>query len=425
MFESYHQTYNQLLSLTNLQLKPYSDSIAELRNSLERTEQFLQHLGAPHEKIKFIHVGGTSGKGSVTNYLHEILLEDGRSVGSYVSPHTTTFLERFRFNKKLLSPQKLTEYMRDVIDAYEEFLKKQKGILSFFELSTVLAIYAFERAGAEWCVLEVGCGGRFDATNVIPPPEIAIVTNIDKDHTDLLGNSLSKIAYEKAGIIKRSSVVFCGEQRPALKKIFMKEAIKQNAALFFVPPSNDDLIGLDNGAHQQHNAQLASNAAEELGIDEKIIRLALKNSKKLPCRFEFIQKKPIIVLDGAHSPTKMQATADRIKDLFGKAHIIFGTTATKDVKKMIKIISPRAQSITTTRFETTFRKVSDPFELQKLIPKTKRNGAFLLHNDALKAALKRAKKNEAIVITGSLYLSGEMRVNWISENEILKNASSY
>lgn len=425
MYESYHKTYNEFLSLTNLQVKSYCDSLSELRHSLERTEAFLDMLGAPQEKMKIIHVGGTSGKGSVTNFIHQILLEDNRSVGTYTSPHTTTYLERFRFNEKLLAPSKFVECMRDVIRTYEQFLKKDKGILSFFELSTCLALYAFERAGAEWCVLEVGCGGRYDATNVIPAPEIAVITNIDKDHTELLGNSLSKIAYEKAGIIKRGSTVYVGEVRPKLKEIFKKEAIKNNAALFFVPPTEDTLVDLDFGGHQQHNALLAISVAQELGIEKKTIEKALEGSRQLPCRFEIVQKKPIIVLDGAHSPAKMKTTAARIKDLFGKARIVFGATGSKDAKKMLKIISPIATSITTTRFTTTFRKTANPAELQTYIAKTKQGGSFLNPFEALEHAKKRQKTNEPIVVTGSLYLAGELREHWVSEEEILKHVSSF
>lgn len=425
MFESYHETYDDFLSLTNLQTKMYSESLAELRQSLERTEAFLSELGSPQEKLKFVHIGGTSGKGSVANFMHDILLADGRKVATYTSPHMTTYLERFRVGKKLISPSKLKEYMQDLIKTYEAFLDKDKGVLSFFELSTCLALYAFEREGMEWCVLEVGCGGRYDATNIIPSPDVAIITNIDKDHTELLGSSLSKIAYEKAGIIKRGSTVFCGETRPKLREIFKKEAIKHSAALFFIAPSDKKLVDYDLGAHQQHNALLALSAAEELGIDEKLALKAIEKTRPLPCRFEIIQEDPVIVLDGAHSPVKMEATAGRIKDLFGSAHIIFGATATKDAKKMLKTISPVAKSITTTRFATTFRKVSNPAELLKMIPQSKKGGYFMHHKDALEAAKRKAKKNEPIVITGSLYLAGEMRAHWVSEEEILKNQSSF
>ena len=425
MFENYYKTYNDFLSLTNLLVKPYCDSLAELRHSLERTEAFLDMLGAPQEKLKFVHVGGTSGKGSVSNYLHQILLKDGRKVGTYTSPHTTSYLERFRINNKLISPSKLAEYMRDVIKTYEAFLKKEKGTPSYFELSTCLALYAFEREGAEWCVLEVGCGGRYDATNVIPAPEVAIITNIDKDHTQLLGNSLSSIAKEKAGIIKRGSTILCGEQRPKLKEIFKKEAIKHNAALFFVSKSDVQYVPIDFGEHQQQNAMLAARGAQELGISDSIIESVLKNAKALPCRFELISEKPMIILDGAHSPVKIQACVERIQDLFGQAHVVFGCTASKDATKMMNTLLPAAKSIATTRFSTTHRKAANPYELLSSVPKKQQNGYYLNTVDALKAARVQCKKGDAIVVTGSLFLAGELREQWISESDILKSQTSF
>ncbi len=424
MFESYFTAYEHFLSLSNLQLKAYSDSKVELQHSLERTEAFLEHLGAPQEKLKFVHVTGTSGKGSVCNYLHNILRTDKRSVATYSSPHTSSFLERFRVNDKLISPKKLQEYMHDIIRAYKDFLLLNKGTLSFFELSVCLALYAFEREGAEWCVLEVGCGGRYDATNIIPPPAVAVITNVDKDHTELLGNSLTKIAYEKAGIIKRGSTVFCGELRPSLKDIFKKEAIKHHAALFFMAPNADRFVDIDLGPHQQRNAQLASAAAEELGIPAATIKRALERTKLLPCRFETIQKKPLIILDGAHSPAKMQATAEQIKDLFGKAHIIFGAKAGKDSASMLEILAPVAKTITTTRFTSTFHKAENPATLFEGLPKQLKNDYFLDPFQAIHHVKKQAQPNEAIVVTGSLYLAGEVRKLWINEEEILKNQDS-
>ncbi|MCH8049318.1 hypothetical protein IH979_01235 [Patescibacteria group bacterium] len=422
--KDFQRTYRDLLSLTNLQLRPYTDSPKELRRSLKRTEDFLAALGEPQKKIKFVHIGGTSGKGSVANMMHEILLADHRSVGTYTSPHTTSFLERFRLNDKLIDPALLTKYLNDVIKTYEVFIAKN-SVMSFFELSTCLAMYAFGKAGAKWCVLEVGCGGRFDATNVIPKPALAIITNIAKDHTEILGNSLSEIAYEKAGIIKRSALVLCGEMRPALRKIFKDEAVKKSAALFFVPPPEKPILDKKRGSHQQHNAALAVRAAQELGIEPEMIDQVLKKLRNLPCRFEIIQKSPRVILDGAHSPAKIKAVLPLIKNMKSSVHVLFGCTATKDAREMIELLSPVAKTITTTRFHTTFRKAANPAKLLKMVTKRKRNGYFLEPFDALKHVKKLAKKTDTILITGSLFLTGELREQWITEKEILKHRSSF
>jgi len=392
---------------------------------MKRTELFLEMIGSPDKKLKIVHIAGTSGKGSVAYALHQMLTADNQNVGTYLSPHTTTFLERFQYNEKLLSPKDLTASMNELMSTYQKFLEKHNTPLSFFELATCLSLFAFQKAGAKWCVLETGCGGRWDATNVIKTPEVAIITNIDKDHTELLGNSLAEIAFEKAGIIKPNGTVFCGEVRPKIKKVFMDEAIKNNAALFFVHPPFENIIDTEHGEHQQHNASLAIAAAKEIKISDDAIEKVLKNLKRLPCRFETIQTSPHIILDGAHSPAKITATAKKIKDLKQPIHLIFGCAANKDATQMLKQLEPLVDKITTTRFKMDMRKAAVPSDLLKVVSKTKQSGAFLDHSEALAHVKKQINKDEVIIVTGSLFLAGEMRENWISEDEIVKSASSF
>jgi len=425
LFEQYKQSYESFLSLANLCQKQFSDSTLELKKSLKRTEQFLDALGSPHKKLKIIHVAGTSGKGSVAYSIHQMLVADNKKVGTYLSPHTTTFLERFQFSNELLPAKDLISSINKLTKVYEKFLETHDAPLSFFELSTCLSLFAFQNAGAQWCVLEAGCGGRWDATNVIPTPVIAVITNIDKDHTDILGDTLAKIAYEKAGIIKKDEIIFCGETRPKIKKVFMDEAIKNNAALFFINPPFENLIGANHGEHQQHNISLAIAAAKEIQISNSAIELVLKNLKRLPCRFETMQKSPMIILDGAHSPAKIASTVKHIKTLKKPVHLIFGCAANKDVSSMLDLLIPHVAKVTTTRFQMTERKTANPAELLKLIPKTKQSGVFLDHSDALAHAKKTIKSDEIIIVTGSLFLSGEMRAQWIGEEKIISNQNSF
>lgn len=425
MLNEYKQTYNQFLSLSNLCQKTYSDSRAELKASLKRTRDFLDFLGAPDKHLKIIHIAGTSGKGSVAYTLHQMLAADGQIVGTYLSPHTTTFLERFQFNNSLLDAKQLTSSMKDLMKSYEAFLKTFQTPLSFFELSTCLAFLTFRQAEAKWCVLETGCGGRWDATNVIYNPEVAIITNIDKDHTELLGSSLAQIAYEKAGIIKKNATVFCGEVRPKIKKVFMDEAIKNNAALFFIHPPFENIVDSDHGEHQQHNISLAIAAAKEINLSHSAIEHVLKQFKRLPCRFETIQTNPLVILDGAHSPAKIASTVKKMKEIKKPIHLIFGCAANKDIKQMMDQLVDHVATVTTTRFQMEQRKAAVPSDLLSMVPKAKQLGAYLDHQEAFSAVVKHTKKNEAILITGSLFLSGEMRARWISEEEIIMNHSSF
>jgi dihydrofolate synthase/folylpolyglutamate synthase len=311
-----------------------------------------------------------------------------------------------------------------MIEVYEDFLPKH-GALSFFELSTCLAIYSFNKAGAEWCILEAGCGGRYDATNVIPKPVVAIITNINKDHTEILGNTLSQIAKAKAGITKKHGLVLCGEIRPSLKTIFQKEALKKDASLFFIPPPATSQLAENFGYEQEHNAALAIHAAREIGISKTVIERATKNLRRLPCRFETMQADPVVILDGAHSEAKMESTIKLIKSLDKPVRVLYGAVHNKDSASMLKALSGVATNISTTRFSTSFRKAAAPHELLRLVTSKKRGRAYLDACQALNEEIKALKGKEILVVTGSLYLSGELRAKWIPEKQILKQASSF
>jgi dihydrofolate synthase/folylpolyglutamate synthase len=423
----YSGLYDELLSYGNLARFGYRDSRAELEKSLKRTRAFLDALGSPDRDLTLIHVTGTSGKGSVCFAIHQILQASGKSVFTYLSPHTTSFSERFLLNDGLASEEVITEAMREMIDLYKTFFKSNSP-LSFFELVSCLGLVIAKKAGATHAVIEVGLGGRYDATNVIRTPEVAVITNIDKDHTDVLGNSLKKIAFEKAGIIKKDGVVICGEARPGLKSIFKKEAIEKSAALFFIPPSTPSPEISESARHRAHNASLALRAVLELGIDETVARTALQSARRLPCRFETVSDSPLIILDGAHSPAKMKTTAETIKSLGMPVHILFAAAQNKDVKDMLAPLTEVAETISTTRFSLRERPVHHPVELLKLVPEALRGDAFLSPFDGLaklREKQKEAKGRFAIVVTGSLFLAGELRNLWYPEAEIRKQATSF
>ena len=392
---------------------------------MKRMRAFLDHLGAPDKSLTIVHVAGTSGKGSVTSMIRQILHADDRSVGSYTSPHTTSYLERFSLGDKLMDPANLAKAIDNVIERYTTFLHKESTPLSFFELSTAIALYAFAKQGVTWCVLETGCGGRFDATNVVHTTAASVITNIDKDHTEILGKSLTDIARAKAGIIKKNGTVFCGEMRPAIRKIFMKEAIKHSAALFFVHPPHKPILSDTLGAHQQHNAALAMAVCEELGISPDASKKALKTVQLMPCRFETMQTSPRVILDGAHSPAKIKALVRQLEKIEGPITLLFGCVASKSAKQMIEQLSGVVDHVAMTRFTTSFRKAANPFALMQYVAKKKRGIAFLDPFEALDHAIGETDKNGTVIVTGSLYLCGELRQRWIPEEDILKNRSSF
>ncbi|MFZ2681874.1 MAG: Mur ligase family protein [Patescibacteria group bacterium] len=417
MSARYFTAYERLLSFTNLETTWSHTSKQALEVSLTRMRQLLKRLGNPEKRLKYIHVTGTSGKGSVTYLLHEILRKNGESVASYSSPHTTTYLERYRINDKLPHPDKLADAMELVISAHEQHILAGQEPLTFFELNTCTAFLLFKLAQVDWCVLEVGMGGRYDATNVIPSPALAVITNIDLDHTDLLGPTTAHIAREKAGIIKPGCLVITGETEAIPLKIISAEASKTKAPLMVIPNETND--------HLEHNADLCRAAAKLLGMSPLATELAIESIQPLPCRLETIQAQPSVILDGAHNAAKIKATVDYIKRTTTKpVHVIFGCKSSKDAKAMATQLSQIAANVTTTRYVNGYGKPENPAKLLNLFPAKLRRGGYLFPQEALAASLKLAAKSDTILITGSLYLAGELRSHWRTEKQILKDRQS-
>lgn len=414
--DAYYAAVQRLESLVNLET-PWRTSEKTLRDSLTQTKHLLRRLGHPERNLRFIHVTGTSGKGSVTNLIHDILLADGRKVASYSSPHTTTLLERYRVGNMLLDPAVLAQAISIVLAAYEVHIREHRHVMSYFELTTCVAFVAFTLAKVEWCVLEVGLGGRWDSTNVIPQKDVAVITNIDLDHTDILGNTREEIAQEKVGIITGRCAVISGEARPNIRTIITAAAAAKKSSVRFIDAPNRD--------HRLHNALIATAAAQAVGVPMEAIETALVKNIDLPCRFEVIQVSPLVIVDGAHNDAKMQSTARLLEGTFhGKVHVIFGCKKSKDAKAMLRALVKRADVIHTTRYSQGYGAPENPDTLLRLVPAVKRGQSFLFPKDALANVLATAKKGDTILITGSLYLAGELRTNWIDEASIIKKRSS-
>jgi dihydrofolate synthase / folylpolyglutamate synthase len=417
MFERYFTAYDRLRSLGNLERSWSYISPDKPNITLVRVRQLLKRLGNPEAAMRYVHVTGTSGKGSVTHLMHEILRRSGEKVASLSSPHTTTYLERFRIDDKLAKPEALAHATEDVLAAHEDHLRAGHEPLSFLDLSACIAFLLFQRSGVDWCVLEVGMGGKYDATNVISAPAVAIITNIDLDHTRYLGTTKSLIAKEKAGIIKRGSLVVTGATDAGPLKAISAAAKKAGAPMLIIPD--------ETGDHLEHNADICRAAGLLLGMSPLVIEVAIENTPPLPCRLEIIQEHPRVIIDGAHNAAKMRATVQHVKRLQkGKVHVIFGCKWLKDTKTMAREVATIATSVHTTRFTGLTGKPENPVELLKRFPKEMRHGAFLFPSDAFAAALKRAKKSDTILITGSLYLAGELRTHWRTEKQILKERKS-
>jgi dihydrofolate synthase/folylpolyglutamate synthase len=420
---AYQEAVRNLISLANVYNPTKTTSKKVLERRVKNVRSLLDLLYKPDEKFKIIHVTGTSGKGTVVNLLKNALTENGFNTGALISPHTTTYLERFQQNNGLIEANELIRAINEVEVAYEKYLSKNDP-LSFFDLTFVVGMQIFANLKLDYAVVEVGCGGRHDATNAINNPEVSIITNVDKDHMDILGNTLELIAFEKAGIIKKDGLVIVGESRPKLKKIFCDEAIDKHAALFFVTQGKGQLNPYWNTPEMSHNLAIANLALQELGFDFSCDS-SLNNFSNLPCRFETVSKKPLIILDGAHNPAKMQSTANQLRELNHPMIALFGCGTSKDQQAMIKKLSPRVSKIYTTRHSVTAHKAQNPFTLLKQIPQAKRGKAFLHSHDAIREVVELIPKDHGLIVTGSLYLSGEIREKWYSETNIVSQSTSF
>ncbi len=421
-FERYYDAINFLEGLSNLPLN--GDYMVKQRHVgvyLKRMRYFLSLIGNPDKGIKYIHITGTAGKGTVTSMIHEILQVSGKKVGSFTSPFVTTSIEKIKVGNTYIAPGELAdivEYLKPFID--KAYLDGPYGRPSYFEIFLAIAFMYFKQQKCEWVVLEVGLGGRYDATNVIEKAVVTAITTIDYDHTHILGKTLRKIAYDKAGIIKGGSLFFTAEQRPALIKIFTKICNEKKVKLNQITRQIN---------YKEYNKALASAIAKSIGISEQHITKGVAIAR-LQCRFEVIQKRPFVVLDGAHNRSKIRSTIVNLRDIkFDRLHLVVGMAENKDETLILNQIIPHADKVYMTRFQIKDRKCAHPKELTKISGKYLKKSAqietFLDPNQAFAKAMSEAKEEDLVLVTGSFFLAGEIRKKWFSEQWILSKRKSF
>lgn len=424
MFNSYFHAIQFLESFSNI---PQPDYMKARRRSdfyLQRSAKLIQNLNIDLNKFQFIHIAGTSGKGSTVAAIHEILRQAGYKVGSYYSPHTTTTIERIKVNGHYISPRDFVDILNIIKPILARMLFNDPlGSPSYFETLLAIALLYYQKTGCRYVILETGCGGEFDATNIIPRPLVTAITNIGLDHTEILGKTLAKIATTKAGIIKPRSAFFTMEKRPHLLKIFQK--ICQQKKAKFIPVNPDQ--SSTSLSEIKNNFILAANICHYLNIEKKYIDLGL-NSMFIPCRFETVQKKPLVILDGAHNPDKINFVIANLRKMsYLRLFLIIAINADKDFKTMIKNIAPLADVVHITRHLAGERPCADlKLMYNQFLDANKKitTHIFLDPWQALSAALTQAKSQDAVLITGSFYLAGELRKQWISEEQILHTRTS-
>ena len=324
---------------------------------LNSITQLLNELNNPQNSLKFIHIAGTNGKGSVGAYLSSVLTAEKKKVCSFVSPCVGEYLNTFLLNGKPIDKKTYVDAAKSVKSAIE--VTEKRGVFpTSFEAETAIAFVLFSRLEPDYAIIECGMGGRLDATNVIPPPVAAVITKIALDHTAFLGNTIEEIAKEKAGIIKNGTKVVTTCENESVLNILKEKAKETNSELYISPnPSNikysRDFTFFDLyhnmfktkmlGTYQPQNASLAITVARALGISFDAIKRGISEAS-WDFRFEKINK---FILDGAHNPDGAKELARSIKTYYGDKLVtyIFGCFADKDYGQIIDIVYPYADTV--------------------------------------------------------------------------------
>lgn len=388
---------------------------------LEKTLQLMEHVGNPHERLKAIHVAGTNGKGSTSHLIAAALQAGGLRVGLFTSPHLVSLTERIRINGKPIGEAEIAGF----IGQNRAFLDEVQP--SFFETMTMLAFDYFVRQKVDIAVIETGLGGRLDSTNVLTPI-LSVITNIGFDHTEFLGNTLPKIAREKAGIIKPHVPVVIGETHPQTINVFMERAHECESEIYFA----DQCEFLRRtrlrfapecelkGSYQEHNLQTAYVALRAISIQNSAIREGFAHvcsMTGLRGRWETLSERPLMICDTGHNSHGLQYVARQLKEL-ANPHIwiVFGMVNDKDTDIVMRLMPSNVQSdkvqyhyIFTTPNTQRARSAEEMLDLWKESGVRSQDSAISIDNpqEAISYAQKHAAPEDCIFIGGSNYLVGE------------------
>ena len=406
------------------------------RLGLDSIGKLLNLLGSPQEGLKYIHIGGTNGKGSTSSYLAHILETGGYKVGLFTSPYIERFNERIQINGKDIPDEALGRITSLIKEKADIMVEEGFEHPTTFEIVTAIGFMYFKEENVDYCILEVGLGGRFDSTNIISSSIASVITTIDYDHIDILGDTLGKIAYQKAGIIKKNGLVICYPQDEEVLEVIREVAKENNAEVNISPMENITIKQVSNsgavfdftynqismkdirismlGEYQVYNATLALTTLLVLKdkglveLTEEQIREGLIKTR-WPGRLEVIREKPIFLIDGAHNVQGIKQLKKAI-NLFEYDNLILGIgiLKDKDFSHMIELLAPIADEIIATEINMPRKLSAEDLSMEI----KKYNKSVVVEKDTKKAiekAYELAGQNDLIVFGGSLYLIGEIR----------------
>lgn len=424
---NYSESVNYIHSLLKFGIRP----------GLNGMDALLCCLGNPEKNLRYVHVAGTNGKGSTSTAISNVLIDAGYNVGLYTSPYVSHFLERIQFNGKPIDENVFSEAVEQVKRAVDE-LSEKDVVITEFEALTAAAFICFKEKSCDVVVLEVGLGGRLDATNIIEKAHVNIITSLSLDHTGILGDTLSEIAFEKCGTIKEDSkvVVSVGQPQEALDVI--KNTVNNTSSTLVIPDGNaleitgSDLFGtkffyneneyeiIMPGEHQVKNMLCVIEACEILKDTFKISTDNVKNGIKntvLPARVEVLSKKPLVILDGGHNEDGAIAFYSAVKNILNngrKVYALGGMMADKAVENSLKpLISSVDCFVSVTPHNPRAMKAE---ELNNIAKKYCDNTLPVDSPvEAVDYVLNNLEKDDIFLAVGSLYLAGEIR-DYLIEN---------
>ena len=408
-----------------------------VRLGLDNIAKLLELLGNPQDKLKIIHVAGTNGKGSTCSFISTILTESGYKVGLYTSPFLETFTERIRVNGINIPEEDVARIVTIIKSKIEQMVSEGYSYPTEFEIVTAMAFYYYYEQKVDFVALEVGLGGRYDATNVIKHSEVSVITSISLDHIGILGDTVEKIAYEKGGIIKENGTVILYDQSEEVKNV-IKQICKEKNATYIeakfddIKVKNSDIYSQTYdciiageryedleikliGEHQINNSILALNAIKSLkekhnlNITEDNIKKGLINTK-WPGRIEKIKEEPIFIIDGAHNEDGAKSLAKAIEKNFKNKNLtlLIGMLEDKDIDGVIEILIPYFSKVITTTPDNP-RAISSDILKEKISQYVDDVVSKPKIKDAVEYTLNNSSEEDIIISAGSLYMIGEVR----------------
>lgn len=428
----------------------YNDALKKLFNlelfginlGLEQTKDLFNKISNPHLGQRFIHVAGTNGKGSVCAILSKTLTEAGFKVGFFSSPHLISIRERFRINGKCISEEELKELINQVLETQGN---TNRSSITFFEATAAIAALYFKNHECDFVIWETGMGGRLDSTNIVSPI-LSVITGISKDHEKFLGNDISNIAYEKAGIIKKNKPVFVGNLQDSAQKVIEETAVKREAPVYYYAKKSLKFINYNNKKHsgcyftvndpefnlnqniyffplsgyaQKNNLKLAYSILKYLsGKYIFDLNKALKGIKNLnwPGRIHALSED--LIIDGGHNSQSIENLIDVIYENYNreKYSIVFGCLKEKEAENILSMLSTVAKEFIFLSVNTS-KEARKKEELIEALNKLNDSVPSKIVN-SLDEAINTAE-TEKILITGSLYLAGEALKKYLPEEEII------